>query len=343
MKGIIRRKAVTLFVLIGLVLLITSCKSDDYKHAEELFNNAEYSEALEIYTSLGDYEDSQEKAILCKYKTAETLYENQQYDEAIILYQELGDYEDSKTKASSCEREIGMRSNADYDFLSDIEASILQRMENRESDDYLNLVNTELAYLEKYSGKSFYDEELRKLALAYIEGLNTQKKALNEENMSDHQIEWQRGLVARYDVLNQLHDKYGLLDNNTDFIATYVMEYDYQKKMLEAYEAIDADIYEQTHTDEGELEVEYEYYDEINGKCTFTIKNNTDYTYSTVFECTFHDDNQVDFYKSSSMAENVKPGSSYVVTFYIDFTNCTTDTYGFDWNNYYVDVKFTEE
>ena len=76
---------------------------------------------------------------------------------AAKLYTELADYKDAKDKADYCEREVGMTENADYAFLADIESSILSRMENADDEDYNVLVNTELAYLEKYRDKTFYD------------------------------------------------------------------------------------------------------------------------------------------------------------------------------------------
>ena len=90
--------------------------------------------------------DSTEK----DYNSAEKLFESGEYKEALELYSQIGDYEDSVEKIAICEKEIAMRENADYDFLEAIEKSVLGRMTASDNEDYANLVNTELVYLEEF-------------------------------------------------------------------------------------------------------------------------------------------------------------------------------------------------
>ena len=225
-----------------------------------------------------------------------------------------------------------MSENADNDFLKKMEESILNRLATtrKEDADYKTLVNTELAYVEKFKDETFYDKELKKLADKYIEGLNIQKEALKKEFIYEYQIEWQKGLVYRCEVLKALHDNYNFLTDNADFIGTYVSQYEDHKTLLDAYYAIEEDIAAQFSN------VDHNMWTLGDDEFYCTLKNNTKYEYSTTFVVDFFDSNGIMFESSETYIENIKPGSSYVVSLYIE------DSYRletFHWSNYYDDVK----
>lgn len=48
------------------VFLLTGCNSSDYKKATQLYSEGNYEEALELFTKLGDYEDSEQLAAACQ-------------------------------------------------------------------------------------------------------------------------------------------------------------------------------------------------------------------------------------------------------------------------------------
>lgn len=290
-----KKSFLVLFLIFTMCFILTGCDSNKYKKANELFAREEYSEALE-------------------------------------LYQKLGDYEDSSEKVKVCEKEIGMSVNADYDFLEKLEQSILDRMEttSTENFDRSAVVNTELSYVGSFIDKDFYDKELKEIAEKYIKGLNIQKDSLNKEYEYEYQIEWQRGTVYRFEALKEAYEKYGFLNDNDKFIGTYISRYEETKKLLEAYDAIEKDISEQTKDENFKW-----YYDDYEFYCT--IKNNTEYTFSTVFEVFFYDENKVQFDSSTAYVENIKPNTSYKVSVYFDDPDKLTE---FAWYNYYSDVKF---
>lgn len=116
-----------------------------------------------------------------EFKKANQLFEEGNYKEALELYQDLGEYGDAQEKAKTCERIIGMDEKADNEFLAKIEESILGRMKTSNDKDYATLVNTELTLLAGFKEKEFYDSELKRLAEKYIEGLNIQKDALKKQ------------------------------------------------------------------------------------------------------------------------------------------------------------------
>ena len=227
-------------------------------------------------------------------------------------------------------REKGMKKKADYDFLSKIETSILERMETTSDGDFdrSTVVNAELFHIESFVNEEFYDSKLKELALKYIEGLNIQKEALNKELEYEYQIDWQKGIVMRYEVLNELYEEYEFLKDNSQFVATYVSGLEEQQNLLEAYEAIEKDLTSQTSDD-----MEWDY-DGVNLNHTF--KNNTEYGYSTVWDITYYDENDTIVGTESTYIENVKSGNSYVVSFYVPNPE-KVDHY--TWSNYYTDVK----
>ena len=69
-----------------------------YASANALMSEGNYVEAAEQFSQLGDYEDSQEKAILCRYAEAEQLYDRGEYIEAAAIFRELGNYNDSDSR-----------------------------------------------------------------------------------------------------------------------------------------------------------------------------------------------------------------------------------------------------
>lgn len=358
-----------LFFTSSLILAfsLTACKSTDYEQANKLYNSSNYEEALVLYEKLEDYKDandkmldckyeiannyiqnkeydtalelfveldtfknSQTQAIFCQYNIAENYFNSKKYSDALDIYKQIEDYEDSKEKIQFCQREIGMSENADYDFLNAIETSVLNRMKNSDENDFSSLVNTELVYLEEFKTKTFYDKTLKEYAVTYIEGLKLQKEALNEILQCDYQIKWQQGLVQRHGVLVELYNNYNFLSENADFISSYVATYEEHKHMLDGYIAIEADIDKQVAEETVKME-----WIEPNAM-SMTFKNNTDYTFSTVFEAEIYDSNNVVFETVSAYAENITPNKSYSVTFYISDIDRYYDCI---WTNYYTDVK----
>lgn len=267
-----------------------------------------------------------------KYEKANNLLTSGEYSAALKIYEKLGDYENSKENADKCKKEIGMRENSDYEFLQKMEESIKERMEttSNENFDRSSVVNTELAHLEQFKDKTFYDPELKKLADKYIEGLNIQKEALKKEFEYEYQIEWQRGIVCRFDVLKSLYENYGFMKDDAKFIGTYVSKCDDERKLLEAYEAIEKDLDTQIQATKNQW-----YFDGI--ELSLTFKNNTKYEYSTCFEFAFFDSKGTKIGSNVDIIENIKPGSSYVVSVYVPNAS-RLDHHTF--NNFYRDVKY---
>lgn len=216
--------------------------------------------------------------------------------------------------------------NNEQAFLSDMESSITNRMSHKD-DSHEDLVNGELGYLEKYKDLPFSDQRLSELRDNYIDGLAVQKQSLSEGDESDEQIAWQRGLVERYGALKQLNEEYGFLADNKDFVPDYVLGFDRQKALLDAFDAIEADLESQTVAQDC---------DWSDCSVKFEVANNTDYQFSSMWECRLKNEAGTVTESANCLVEDIKPHSVYTITFY--YANPESGAGGFDWNNYYTDV-----
>lgn len=289
-----KKKSLLLIIAVAMCIVFAACDSSDYKKAEKLFAAGDYAAALEIYTALGEYEDAKEKA-------------------------------------AYCEKEVGMTENADYAFLADIESSVLGRMEAPDGADRKQLVNTELAYLEKYSDETFYDATLKEIADKYIEGLCVQKEALKKDAIWKYQIEWQKGLVLRYEALTDLYKKYDFLSDKPEFVGTYVATLEDQQHLLNGYNAIEADLTEQMNA-EG-----FSWGLSKGGHNIYcTLKNNTEYTFGLFVNVFFYDVDGVLFETNTGYVEEIKPDETYVVEVYVSDASKIKNL---GWITYYDYVK----
>lgn len=77
---------------------------NDYKYdkAVALADSGKYSEAITAFNELGEYSDSQEKALECEYNHALKLEEDGKFAEAKLVFENLGNYGDSSTRALAC-------------------------------------------------------------------------------------------------------------------------------------------------------------------------------------------------------------------------------------------------
>ncbi len=332
--------------LIAAVLLacacLTACASGSYNKAEELYVQGYYAAALELYEELGDHQDAPQKANLCRYHLADALLEQQNYEEALPYYRQLEGHRDSDDKAALCEQQIGMAANADNDFLAALEQSVADRLnttaQGSETVDLKIVVDTELAYLERFADAEFYDQRLCQLAAQYLEGLYEQQEALGETLRCDHDFSWLQGESDRLEALSCLYEEYGFMEEDVQFIANCVKQAEDAQTRLAAHKAIEDDIDEQTSFDA--FEPEYEYLYDDWGRFSFRLKNNTEYTYSTVFDFWFLTENNNLFWSDSVSIENIRPGESYTVAVEVNLKDCDTEGMAWEWENYYTSFKW---
>lgn len=240
--------------------------------------------------------------------------------------QDVEHYRDLEKALAECSK-----LRTDQQFSKDLKKSIRWRQKHKDDTDWATLVDAELAKLEKYRSADFSSETVKNSCTKYLEGLDTQKAALGEAFKSDEQIEWQKGMVLRYEALGELYKETGFLATDDDFVANYIAGLDKEKKLLAALEALEADIDSQTDRIANE-ETWTDY------SVSFEVENNTDYQFDTAWECSLKNESGTVTENSTCQIDNVKPHSRYTVTFY--FTNPDSGYGGFDWNNYYTDIVY---
>lgn len=219
---------------------------------------------------------------------------------------------------------------ADREFLNAIETSVTTRMANSGTDDRLGLVNNELAALEKYRGVEFSDPVLTEAAEDYLKGLDLQKEALGSTEMYwQYQSLWNEGLVLRYGALNSLYESYGFMEDNTEFVADYILGYETHKAWLDAFNAIEADISAQVEADE----IKYDYSSDGH-EIRITLMNNTEYSFETVWELDIIDEDGT-VKENTQGVVKAQPNAKYVVTAYVSNPG---DYYSVNWNNWYSEI-----
>jgi len=174
-----------------------------------------------------------------KYNKALRLYDSGEYAQAAELFSELGEYENSIDMLNSCEDEIGMQEHSDYNFLSDLEECIRTRVEMEEADeDILRIVNKEFRQINNYVSLTFYDRDLKNYALQYIEGLELQRLALRHAQ-SNSQLLWHEGLTTSYSALEKINKYFPFFVNDQEFITTYLSRNETSNKLYHIYMDLD--------------------------------------------------------------------------------------------------------
>lgn len=94
---------VSLLIVGLLTVVLFVIPNNKYNEAIDLYECGRYEEAIEKFSDLGNFRESElrietanQKLIEQKYANAQQLYDEKKYIEAIEIYESLGDYKDSK-------------------------------------------------------------------------------------------------------------------------------------------------------------------------------------------------------------------------------------------------------
>ncbi len=92
-------------VIAILIVCFIAIPANKYNSALALYNNKQYSQALEDFKNLGTYRNSPEMVDTIEetlqaeqYQLAEDYYQSQQYAQALKIYNDLGEYRDSQKR-----------------------------------------------------------------------------------------------------------------------------------------------------------------------------------------------------------------------------------------------------
>lgn len=176
------KQAIALFIIILLFILYyiisSSCennkKSELYNEAISLYNNKKYSEAADIFSELGLYENSFTYLVnsrnYIKYNKGIDFYDKEQFKDACDIFSSLGDFEKSKEKAKESRyayaQQLYSKGNLEEAF------SIFQELGNyKESPLFVANITLEL--------KKTMEKRIFNLAYQYFES-GDYDSALNE-------------------------------------------------------------------------------------------------------------------------------------------------------------------
>ena len=243
-----------------------------------------------------------------KYNTGVEAMNSGDWEAAIACFSEL-DYQDSKDLLDKCITEKGMHEKSDYTFLEAMGESLMKRYEMSEkTDDAQKCVETELEMIAKYKEAEFYDSELQKLAVSYIEGVEIEKQSFSEE-YGHMQLKYYEGHAKRFEALKKLTDNYDFLADNVDYKVNYYNKADEEISAYTAIQEIEADLDKQI----GE-NTECEWLDDVN--CRIQICNNTKYNYDMLMHFIFKDVDGAITYTNDMYYEDIQAGTKYNLDFY---------------------------
>lgn len=184
-----------------------------------------YNAAATKFDELGEYKDAKQKKNDCYYK-AGLLYIEEENWYTVDSYIEMMD-EDQKQTLIDAYKEAC----ADDDFLAALKQALTKRSELVASGGTREqIVAAEVALLEEFPSKHFYDEELSSLCYNYVYGLTSYEQySLNSSNPD---YWWLQGGMKRHEALDALNEKYDFLNDDEalkkEFIGTkYLLEIEY--------------------------------------------------------------------------------------------------------------------
>ncbi len=133
-----QKKIIAWILLLFIPVMLSGCDGSDYKKAASFYDSGDFEAAIEIFTELGDYKDSQERLVDCRFHYGQQLYDHGDFEAAIEIFAELGDYKDSQERLADCRFDYGKEL---YD--SENYAAARKQFQNtdpsEEADQYLRL------------------------------------------------------------------------------------------------------------------------------------------------------------------------------------------------------------
>lgn len=124
--------SVMVLAVIGSVFFKTYSKSATYDSAVQKFENKNYAEAAELFSSLSDYKDSLTYVTECNYQLAIKNLEDGNYEEAIDVFTQLGEYESSE---DYLEKAVFERKYAKFNLEIDVDSEIYRETALRTIED----------------------------------------------------------------------------------------------------------------------------------------------------------------------------------------------------------------
>ena len=174
--------AVAVLAIAAIAYYVLTADSRNYNSAKELFNEEKFQEALEIFTELGDYEDSERMAEKCEYELSVD-----------------GQFMRSLSKGLMA-RWAESNTQAEQGFIGE------------DPDLYKKYCEIELEYVGDFAKQTFDNSELGTDAKQYVEYLNQAQEATKfyTVDYTTFSTQWADTYANRTILLKKFVDDYGL-------------------------------------------------------------------------------------------------------------------------------------
>lgn len=166
------KKAIVIIIVLSICVSLVACQPSEYDKAVSLYNNGEYSDALDIFLTLGDHQDSQYYITDCRYNLALEAMNKGDYTSAKDNLMKLGAYKDCADLIKECnyQRALALLEEKEY-------AQALEIMETM--SDYKNCQER----ISKAKWDALYDHIVGKGgSISFQIGNNSSQKLFMETN-----------------------------------------------------------------------------------------------------------------------------------------------------------------
>ncbi len=252
--------AVVVIAVAAIAYFVLNTDSRNYNSAQELFKEEKFQEALEMFTELGDYEDSVEMAEKCEYELSVD-----------------GQFMRSLSKGL-------MARWAESDTQAE------QGVIGEDPDLYNKYCEIELEYIGGFSEQTFDNSELEADAKQYIEYLNQAQEATKfyTVDYATFSTQWADTYANRTILLKKFVDDYGLVvkEEYQDTLDDLLVDASASQEQIDVKESIQK-MTEQFRIETTEDEWGYKTY-------KISMKNTTNRTFEYFYaEINLYDENQV--------------------------------------------------
>lgn len=145
MKKRISKILALVLTLSMLMCCLTGCEELSYREAVQRYNARQYDKAAELFSELGDYEDSKALFTSSHYWAAMDLMSAGKYSAALPRFLKLGNYEDSADRAIECKYQIAIAAFLDGNY-TEAETHFLDNPDYRLTREYLRQLNWQKLY-----------------------------------------------------------------------------------------------------------------------------------------------------------------------------------------------------
>ena len=199
-------KAATAVALVCVLMVsMTGCNALDYRDAIDLYNAQDYAAAAEIFSALGDYEDSPALHTDCQYWMAVALAQQGNFRDALPRFQALGNHENSAQWVTECQYQNAIAAFNENNF-KDAEILFGETQEYKSTQEYLRQI----------TWQKFFDTVAELPLYAEIDGTSYSLTA----NVDSNQLEFYAG--TRVDSDFTFHNDLKLTLSRDSLIANFV-------------------------------------------------------------------------------------------------------------------------